>query len=103
MNLMLICVSSPYVKTKDEIKLLRNEIKGPISIAAGLPYNINEFTVKDCTDMEIARVSLPSILICGAMESMLFILNEIKNKETFENILNNQRLIGIATLQEILK
>lgn len=92
-----------YVKTKDEIKLLKNEINGPISIAAGLPYNINEFTINDCIDLGIARVSLPSILISGAIETMLFILNEIKSKGTFENILNNQRLINMTILQELLK
>lgn len=92
-----------YVKTKDEIKLLKKEIKGPISIAAGLPYNINEFTINDCIDLGIARVSLPSILISGSMESMIFILNEIKNKGTFENILNDNRLINMPILQELLK
>lgn len=93
----------PYVKTKEEIKLLKREINGPLSIAAGLPYNINEFSIKDCVDLGIARVSIPCILIFGALDSMLFILKEIKDKGTFENILNHRALIGMPVLQELLK
>ena len=34
----------PYVKTLEEVKTLNKEVKGPISIAAGMPYNINNFS-----------------------------------------------------------
>lgn len=91
------------VKTKDEIKLLKKEIKGPISIAAGLPYNINEFTINDCIDIGIARVSLPSILISGTVESMMDILRVIKDKGTFEDIVKNNKLINMSVLQDLLK
>lgn len=67
----------PYVETLDEIKLLNTEINGPISIAAGLPYNINNFTLNDCKELGIGRVSLPSTLLYNSIQSMIKTLTDI--------------------------
>ncbi len=93
----------PYVKTKDEIKFLKKEIQGPLSIAAGLPYNIKEFTINDCIDAGIARVSLPAMLIFTAMGSMLHALKEIKRSGTFENIQAGDRMLDVSLLDELLR
>jgi 2-methylisocitrate lyase-like PEP mutase family enzyme len=92
-----------YVKTKDEIKLLKKEINGPISIAAGLPYNINEFNLNDCIECGVERVSIPSILISASMKSMYSILNNIKESGSFEEIMNSDRLFNNEILSELLK
>ncbi|SET79475.1 2-Methylisocitrate lyase, PEP mutase family [Natronincola peptidivorans] len=93
----------PCVKTKEEIQLLQKEINGPISIAAGLPYNINEFTIRDCIELGISRVSLPCILIFSAMGAMKSTLDEIRNTSTFESTLMDKKLIDINLLQDLLK
>lgn len=90
------------VKTKEEIKLLKKEINGPISIAAGLVYNINEFSIKDCMEIGVARVSLPSVLIFGAMKSAKDILMEISTTNNFDNIIGNERLMNSEILDELL-
>ncbi|MBN2444145.1 MAG: isocitrate lyase/PEP mutase family protein [Spirochaetales bacterium] len=89
------------VKTKEEIKILKKEISGPISIAAGLPYNMNNFDITDCIDLGIARVSLPSIMIYAAIKSQYDILKEIKQTGSFTKI--NDTLIDMDILQSLLK
>lgn len=74
------------VKTKDEIKLLNTEINGPLSIAAGLPYNIDKFDINDCREIGVARVSLPSVMIFASIKSQVGLLESIKEEGGFENI-----------------
>jgi len=92
-----------YVQTKDEIKLLKKEINGPLSIAAGLPYNINEFSINDCIEYGVERVSLPSILISASVKSMHSILNDIMKSGGFDEIINDDRLMDVNVLSELLK
>lgn len=51
-----------YVETLDEVKQISKEVKGPVSIAAGLPYNIKNFTLNDLENCGVARISLPTLL-----------------------------------------
>ena len=60
----------PYVETLEEVRILNKEIKGPISIAAGMPYNINNFSIEDLENIGVARVSLPTLLIYSSMKSI---------------------------------
>ena len=49
-----------YVETLNEVKTLIQEVDGPISIAAGLYYNIKNFSINDLKEYGVARVSLPT-------------------------------------------
>lgn len=89
------------VKTKEEIKLLNKEINGPISITAGLQYNINSFNINDCREIGIARVSLPSTLILSSLAAQLKTLNNIKQSGNFDSIVDS--LIDIEVFKEIMK
>jgi 2-methylisocitrate lyase-like PEP mutase family enzyme len=92
-----------YVKTLDEVKLLSREIKGSISIAAGLPYNIEEFSINDCIELGIARVSLPTFMILSSIESMANKLKEIKSTGSFNKIIKDSNLLYNSNmLEEIL-
>ena len=71
----------PYVKTLEEVKTLKKEVKGPISIAAGMPYNINNFSIKDLENIGVSRVSLPTLLIYSSLESINKSLNRLKNDD----------------------
>ncbi|MEJ6949475.1 isocitrate lyase/PEP mutase family protein [Natronospora cellulosivora (SeqCode)] len=88
-----------YVKTKSEIEILAREIDGPISIAAGLPYNIDEFSINDCIELGIARVSLPTLLISGVMKNMKSILDRVREEGSFEEVKN--QMIDYQYLQKI--
>lgn len=71
----------PYVKTLEEVKTLKKEVRGPISIAAGMPYNINNFSIKDLEKIGVSRVSLPTLLIYSSLESINKSLNRLKNDD----------------------
>lgn len=89
-----------YAKTLDEVKLLCKEINGPISIAAGLPYNIQEFSINDCIELGIARVSLPNIMILNSIESMVKNLMEIKNTGNFKQVIQDNYLLSNGDVLE---
>ncbi|MVX66345.1 isocitrate lyase/phosphoenolpyruvate mutase family protein [Clostridium chromiireducens] len=92
-----------YAKKLDEVKLLSREINGPISIAAGLPYNIQEFSINDCIELGIARVSLPTFMILSSIEGMVRSLKEIKSTGNFnESIKDINLLCNSGMLEEIL-
>ncbi|EKQ53076.1 MULTISPECIES: isocitrate lyase/phosphoenolpyruvate mutase family protein [unclassified Clostridium] len=83
-----------YAKTLEEVKLFSKEIHGPISIAAGLPYNINEFTINDCIQLGIARVSLPTVMILNSVGYMFKNLKLIKDNGTFNKIIQDNILLS---------
>lgn len=92
-----------FVKTLDEVKLFSKEINGPISIAAGLPYNMKEFSINDCIELGIARVSLPNIMILNSIGSMVKNLMEIKDTGNFNQVIqDNYLLSNLDVLQNII-
>ena len=92
-----------FVKTLDEVKLFSKEINGPISIAAGLPYNMQEFSINDCVELGIARVSLPNIMILNSIGFMVKNLMEIKDTGNFNQVIqDNYLLSNVSVLQNII-
>lgn len=87
------------VKTKDEIKLLNSEINGPISIAAGLAYNIDNYDINDCKELGVARVSLPSTLLLSSLKSQLDVISNINRNGSFAEI--KSQLLDIETLHKL--
>lgn len=87
----------------NEVKLLSKEVNRPISIAAGLPYNIQEFSINDCIDLGIERVSLPTFLIFSSIEGMIKNLKQIKDTGDFAEVIKNKCLLSeMVILQNIL-
>ncbi len=93
----------PYVKTREELRLLKREINGPLSVAAGLPYNIREFSINDCREIGIARVSLPSALVLLSVQAMLSNVQAIAESGTFDSVLNGSAYPDSATIEALLK
>ncbi len=60
----------PYVETCREAAYLKKAVAGPLSIAAGLSYNMEQFSVAQLCALGVARVSLPTFVICTAMHRM---------------------------------
>jgi 2-methylisocitrate lyase-like PEP mutase family enzyme len=82
------------ITTKQELKLFAEEINGPLSVAAGLPYNIKEFDIKDCRECNITRVSLPSFLIFTTIQCIIKNLEIIKQEASFEDILKDMSYLS---------
>lgn len=87
------------VKTKDEIKILKKEIAGPISIAAGLAYNIDNYDINDCREIGIARVSLPSTLLLSSIKAQLETLNILNLSGSFKDV--KKHLVDIDILKNL--
>ncbi len=90
-----------YVETLDEVKTITHEVKGPISIAAGMHYNIKNFSINDLKKYGVARVSLPTLLIFACLGALRKSLNFIKE----DNILktdSNGFLYPVQDLNSLL-
>lgn len=93
----------PYVRNIDEVRLLAAEIKGPLSIAIGLPYNIDKITIKQCRDLGVARVSLPTLAIFTMIQALIKSLKSVEKSGDFSEILRNDLVFSdMKVLQEKL-
>ena len=84
-----------YAATLDEVKQITKEVKGPVSIAAGQPYNINNFTINDLQKLGVARVSLPTLLIYSSLQAInnsLQYLKEDNLADTLDYLYNPEGL-----------
>ncbi|MBN1797343.1 MAG: isocitrate lyase/phosphoenolpyruvate mutase family protein [Spirochaetales bacterium] len=93
------------IQTKQELRLFAEEINGPLSVAAGLAYNIHEFDINDCRECNISRVSLPSFLLFTTIHCLAKNLETVKQEGSFEHILKNNLILKDAAYvsQMILK
>lgn len=90
------------VSTPEEAKRLVYGIEGPVSIAAGMPYNIRTLTIGQLRACGVARVSLPAILVFSAIEAMKKTLSIVKSTDTFEEIIEKGLLCSPQDLPTIL-
>jgi 2-methylisocitrate lyase-like PEP mutase family enzyme len=68
------------------VRVLTNEVMGPVSIAAGLPYNIHAFSIADLRREGVARVSLPSLTILSSIRAMTRTIQWIRDSEGFDGL-----------------
>ena len=82
------------IDSLDEVKLFAREVHGPISVAAGLPYNIAAFSIMDCCELGIARVSLPTIAIFSAIKTLLDVMRSIRDTKRFDDLLTKEMVLS---------
>lgn len=90
-----------YAATLDEVKQITKEVKGPVSIAAGQHYNIDNFTINDLRKLGVARVSLPTLLILSSLQA---ISNSLKylNEDNLIEMSEKELLYSVDDLNNIL-
>ena len=98
-DLAFVC----YAATLDEVKTLAKEICGPISIAAGMPYNIHAFSIDDLKQLGIARVSLPILAIFAAVRALTASVSLISEPDGFSRMVNDQLLCAPEELSALLQ
>lgn len=86
------------IRTLEEIRLFAREVHGPISVAAGLPYNIKEFSIMDCCELGIARVSLPTIAILSSIKTLLEVMGSVKKTGRFDTLLAKELVLDDMTV-----
>lgn len=90
-----------YVETIEEVEVLKNEVKGPISIAAGMPYNILNFTLEDLKDLKVDRISLPSLMIYSGLKALQQSLNYLKDDD-LKTMVKNGMLYSVNELDKLI-
>jgi 2-methylisocitrate lyase-like PEP mutase family enzyme len=85
-----------------QVHTLVREISGPISIAAGMPNNLDKFSVAQLRDAGVARVSLPSLLIFSAIRAMTRSLQSVQRTDGFAEIIGEDRVCGMGDLMQLL-
>ena len=83
------------VKTLDEARQLVMEIQGPVSIAAGLPYNIGTLSIRDLREAGVARVSFPSVAVFSALQAVRKTLSMIHRTESFDEVMEQNLLCSM--------
>ncbi|KAF5089121.1 isocitrate lyase/PEP mutase family protein [Methanobacterium aggregans] len=91
-----------YVETLEEVKTLKKEVKGPLSVAAAMPYNIKNFSITDLEDLGVERVSLPTLLIYSSLKAMKNSLNHIKEDNLME-LDDNGLLYDFTDLNDLIR
>ena len=91
------------VATMDEVRYLVREIKGPVSIAAGMPYNLRSLSLKALKDAGVARVSLPAVAVFSALRAMTETLRSIRDTEDFAELIETGRLCGMDDVGGLLQ
>ncbi|MEN6329877.1 MAG: isocitrate lyase/phosphoenolpyruvate mutase family protein [Methanobacteriaceae archaeon] len=89
-----------YVETLDEVKTITKEVNGPVSIAAGMPYNIENFTIADLEKLGVTRVSLPTLLILSSLGALQGSLNHLKDDKLMD--LAKSSFISVEDLNDLL-
>ncbi|SCG86684.1 isocitrate lyase/PEP mutase family protein [Methanobacterium congolense] len=93
---------APYVETIEEVKTLKKEVKGPLSVAAGMPYNIKNFSITDLEDLGVERVSLPTLLIYSSLKAIKNSLNHIE-KDSLMELDDKDLLYDIKDLKDLIR
>lgn len=61
------------------------EVDGPVSIAAGMPYNLG-LSVAQLRECGVARLSLPSLMIFAAIRAMERALQSVRDTDGFAGL-----------------
>jgi 2-methylisocitrate lyase-like PEP mutase family enzyme len=90
-----------YTATLEEVLTITREVKGPVTIAAGMPYNLHNFSISDLKKCGVARISLPSLLIYSSLKGMQSALNHVKIDE-MEEFMDKGGLYAVEDLNNLL-
>lgn len=90
-----------YAETLEEVKTAVREVKGPVTIAAGMPYNINNFKIDDLRKCGVARISLPTLLVYSSLKAMERSLSHVI-KDEIDKMLEEDDLYSTGDLKNLL-
>ena len=90
------------VATPEEAKQIVSGIGGPVSIAAGMPYNMKTLTIGQLRACGVARVSLPAIAVFSAIQAISRTLSIIRDSDSFEGIIKEGLLCSSDDLSQVL-
>jgi len=86
----------------DEAKRLVDGIQGPVSIAAGMPYNIGTLTIAQLRACGVTRISLPAIAVFSAIQAIKRTLSIVHDSDNFEELVKQGLLCSPSDLLQVL-
>jgi 2-methylisocitrate lyase-like PEP mutase family enzyme len=89
------------VITLDEARTLVREIAGPVSIAAGMPYNMG-LSIAELKQCGVARVSLPTLAVFASLQAMTQVLSGVQVGEGFTTMAERGLLASMKTVGDLL-
>ena len=90
------------VSTLEQVRFLVREIDGPLSIAAGMPNNMEQMSIAQLRDCGVARVSLPSLAIFSAIGAMMRSLQSVRDADGFEAVAADGIVCGMEQVGALL-
>lgn len=91
------------VASLEEVETLVKEIAGPVSIAAGMAYNIGGFSIRELLDRGVARVSLPTIAIQTMIAALKKNLKIIHDTGSFSELMQGESLCRFDDIASLMK
>jgi 2-methylisocitrate lyase-like PEP mutase family enzyme len=85
-----------------EVRTLVQGIRGPVSVAAGLPNNINTMSIEDLRACGVRRVSLPVVAIFSAIQAVTRTLAALRDSQDFSTIKQEGLLCSPEDLSRLL-
>jgi 2-methylisocitrate lyase-like PEP mutase family enzyme len=89
------------VATLDEARTLVREVAGPVSIAAGMPYNMG-LSIAELRQCGVARVSLPTLAVFASLQAMTQVLSGVRAGEDFATLAERGLLASMKTVGDLL-
>lgn len=90
------------VTTLTEAKTLVRDIHGPVSVAAGLFYNIHELSVADLIACGVARISLPVLAIASVIQAITRSLASVRESRDFTAIRRDNLMCSAEDVSRLL-
>jgi 2-methylisocitrate lyase-like PEP mutase family enzyme len=85
----------------EEARTLVREIAGPVSIAAGMHYNM-DLSIAELKECGVARVSLPTLAVCAGIQAMTQTLSDVLAGESFTKIAERGLVCSMKGIGELL-
>ena len=89
------------VRTPDEARELVAGIRGPVSIAAGLPYNAKTLPLAALRDCGVARISLPVVAVMAAVKAVKKTLSILNTTASLDAVLDENLLCQQQEVEDI--
>jgi 2-methylisocitrate lyase-like PEP mutase family enzyme len=90
------------VSTMEEVRTLVKEIRGPLSVAVGMPYNMKDFSLEELKACGVARVSLPVVAIFSAVRAMKRTLEALQGPQGLRTIEKENLLCTAEEISALL-
>lgn len=89
------------VSTAEQVERLVAGLRGPLSIAAGMPNNMH-LSVAELRKLGVRRVSLPSLAVFSAIKAMQRSLQSVVDTDGFDELTASEAMVSMQDVKGLL-